>query len=191
MLHIDARITEVLTTPMRERFVTAPVPVLGVDLAGIPGDRHYGFARDAGAREPWYRRGTKIRSGRQLTIVAAEELEEIARRMGVARIAPGWIGANVVVRGVVNFSMLPWGSRIFAGDGAVLVNEGENMPCRYAGAEIARAYPEFSGLDTLFVKTAKHLRGVVASVERAGDIMAGPARIRVAPQNNWTGGRLL
>jgi len=188
---IPGTVLTVLSTPTASHFRTVPVPALHIGLQGIPGDRHYGFTRLAGARERWYKGGTQIRSGRQLTLVAAEDLIAIAARMDLPGIEPGWIGANVVVSGIPQFSLLPWGSRLFFGEGAVLVNEGENAPCRFAGAEIARAYPERAGLDMLFVKAAKESRGIVASVERAGVLAPGPLRLKLPPQKPWTGGTLL
>jgi len=185
------QIVQLLAVPSPAHFRTAIVPALTVDLQGIPGDRHYGFTRKAGARERWYEAGTEMRSGRQLSIVSAEELTEIARRMELPRIDPGWIGANLVVSGIPEFTRLPWGTRLFCGDGAVLVNEGDNAPCRFAGAEIARNFPDRERLDILFPKAAILLRGIVASVERAGAIAPGPLKVKIPEQKLWTGGTLL
>jgi hypothetical protein len=187
----SAQATQVLATPAQTHFRTRDVDVLTVDLQGIPGGRHYGFTRKAGARERWYDAGMEMRSGRQLSIVSVEELAEIARRMDLPRIEPGWIGANIVVSGLPDFSLLPWGTRLFFGDGAVLVNEGDNAPCRFAGAEIARHFPERERLDILFPKAAICLRGIVVSVERAGTIAPGPVKVKVPEQKIWTGGTLL
>jgi hypothetical protein len=70
------------------------------------------------------------------------------------------------------------------------VNEGDNVPCRFAGREVAAHYPEREGLDLLFVKAAKNLRGIVATVEQAGSIIPGPVRLKIPEQNIWTGGNL-
>jgi hypothetical protein len=180
--HPAATALEVLTTPDPGDIRTRPVASLTVDLQGIPGDRHYGFTRPAGARERWYKAGTPIRSGRQLTMVAAEELALVAQRMELPAIEPGWIGANVLVSGIPDFSLLPWGTRIFFGEGAVLVNEGDNAPCRFAGAAIAKVFPERTGLDMLFVKAAQNLRGIVVTVERAGRLAPGPITIKIPKQ---------
>jgi hypothetical protein len=189
--NLPAQILTTLATPAPSHFRTEPVPQLQTDLAGIIGDRHHGFTRPAGAREPWYPRGTPIRSGRQLSIVSLEDLAEIARRLEISRLDPGWIGANLLISGIPNFTRLPWGTRLVCGTGAVLVNEGENAPCRFAGAEIARHHPTRENLDRQFPKAAIHLRGIVASVERAGPIAPGPVTIKVPEQNTWTGGTLL
>jgi hypothetical protein len=187
---VAAEVVGVFDTPEPEHFRTRPVAALAVDLQGIPGGRHYGFTRPAGARERWYPRGMTMRSGRQLTLVSAEELAQIARRMDLAGIEPGWIGANVLVAGIAGFTRLPWGARLVFGEGAVLVNEGANAPCRFAGAEIAGHFPGRPGLDLLFAKCARNLRGIVASVERAGAIAPGPLTVKVAEQKLWTGGTL-
>jgi len=188
---IAGQIVQLRAVPSPDHFRTAIVPTLTVDLQGIPGDRHYGFTRKAGARERWYEAGMEMRSGRQLSIVSVEELTEIARRMELPRIDPGWIGANVVVSGIPDFTRLPWGTRLFCDDGAVLVNEGDNAPCRFAGAEIARHFPDRERLDILFPKAAMFLRGIIASVERAGAIAPGPLKVKIPEQKLWTGGTLL
>jgi hypothetical protein len=188
---IAAEIVKVLTTPDPGHFRTTEAPALQVDLQGIPGGRHYGFTRKAGAREAWYERGMEMRSGRQLSIVSLEDLAEIARRMDLPCIEPGWIGANVLVCGIPEFSRLPWGARLFCGDGAVLVNEGDNAPCRFAGAEIGRNFPERARLDILFPKAAIFLRGIVATVESAGTIAPGALKVKIPEQIIWTGGSLL
>ncbi len=183
----DLAILQVLTTAAPGDFRTRPAASLTLDLQGIAGDRHYGFTRPAGARERWYPAGTQIRSGRQLSIVSVEDLAEIARRMDLPAIEPGWIGANILVSGIADFTLLPWGSRLFCGAGAVLVNEGDNAPCRHAGAAIAAACPGRTGLDVLFVKAARDLRGIVATVEREGEVAAGPLRVKLPNVKPWPG----
>jgi len=187
--NISPGIVSVHGTREASHFRTAPVESLNVDLQGMLTGRHRGFSRPAGAREPWFTSGTEIRSGRQLTIVSVEELVEVARRMDLPVVEPGWIGANVVVQGIVDLTGLPWGTRLVCAGGAVLVNEGENAPCRFAGAEIARHFPDRPGLDRLFPKAAIHRRGILASVELAGTIAPGPVTLRVPPQRPWRGSK--
>jgi hypothetical protein len=99
--------------------------------------------------------------------------------MGIPLIEAGWIGANMLVRGIEHLSALPCGARLFCGAGAVLVNEGYNVPCRHAGAEIANAYPQRGLRDTDFIKAANGLRGIVVSVERAGAIAPGTLTVKL------------
>jgi len=154
-------------------FVTRPVAALTLDFAGIVGDLHAGFTRPSTSREPWYPRGTEIRNDRQLTIVSREELEAVAGAMDLPAIDPAWIGANLVVAGVADVSALPSGARLFFDNGATLVVEAENGPCRTAGRSIARHFPGRDGLDLAFPQHAHRKRGVVASVEKPGTIAAG------------------
>jgi len=188
---IDANVLRVMSTPSTAHFRTRQIPELQVDLQGIPGDRHYGFTRSAGARERWFKSGTEIRSGRQLTIVSREDLHDAAVAMAIPVIEPEWVGANILIESVPNFTLLPWGTRLFFEGGAVLVNEGLNVPCKYAGREIAAHFPDRSDLDLLFVKCGKNRRGIVATVEQAGSIIPGPVRLKIPEQRIWTGGTLL
>lgn len=151
-------------------FETRPVAQLDLDLQGIAGDRHYGATRPAGAREPWYPRGTIIRNERILSLVAPDDLSAIAHAMAVAAVRPEWLGANAVIDGVPHFSFLPPGSRLFFEGGAVLAITAQNKPCRYAGAAVARHVPDSAGLDLLFTEKAQGLRGLVATIERPGAI---------------------
>lgn len=167
---------------------TRAVAEIALDLQGISGSRHYGFTRKAGPREPWYNRGMEMRSGRQITIVSREELTAIAAAMQVETIAPEWIGANIVVSGIPHFTLLPSGTRIVFAEATIVV-EAPNAPCRIAGRAIAKHLtPDAApgGLDLAFPTKAKGLRGVVASVERAGTIRAGePITVKVPPQTLW------
>jgi len=43
----------------------------------------------------------------------------------------------------------------------------------------------------LFVKAAKHLRGIVATVERAGEIAPGAVEVKLPMKQIWPGVRLL
>jgi MOSC domain-containing protein YiiM len=142
-------------------------------LEGLEGDRHAGFTRHADARVPQYPRGTEIHNSRQVSLVAVEELAQIAANIGVPQIDPEWIGANLVLRGVPDLSRLPPMTRIYFPELAAIALEGENHPCLFPGKAIQHAYPKISGLGKQFPKAARHLRGVVGWVERAGMIREG------------------
>lgn len=170
-------------------FITRDVAMLKIDLDGVPGDRHAGFARGADSRVPWFPRGTPIRNSRQVSIVAADELAEIARRLGVAEVRPEWIGANLVIEGIPRLTRLPPGTRLHFPGGAALAVEGENFPCRHAGRAVAQelgSQQAPQGLDLGFVQSGKGLRGLVAWVERAGELAAGSEiEVRVPAQRIW------
>ena len=167
-------------------FATRDVEQLEVTLDGVPGDRHEGVARPADSRVPWYPRGTPIRNSRQVTILAPDELDEMARRLGIAQVKPEWIGSNMVLEGVPRLTQLPPGTRLHFPSGAALAVEAENAPCRHAGAAVGAFYPDMEGMDVAFVKAAKGLRGLVAWVERAGGITVGcEVSVRVPAQKIW------
>jgi hypothetical protein len=154
-------------------FQTQSVPSLKVDIDGIVGDLHRGVARAAGGREPWYPRGMAMRNERQLTLVAADELAEIALALALPEVRPEWIGANLVIAGIPRLSWLPPRTRLFFAGGATLAVEGQNAPCRHAGAAIAARIPDRADIELLFPKVARRLRGLVAWVEKPGEIAAG------------------
>ncbi|RUX26609.1 MOSC domain-containing protein [Mesorhizobium sp. M7A.F.Ca.US.011.01.1.1] len=158
-----------------DHFQTRPVDELRLGFDGISGDFHAGPTRRSGGREPWYPRGTEIRNERQLSIVAADELAVVAQRMGLAEIRPEWIGANLVIEGVPNLSMLPAGTLLFFKGGATIKVDAQNGPCRIAGRSIAEnaGMADVEAGALLFPKAAKRLRGVVAWVEKPGTIRAG------------------
>jgi hypothetical protein len=187
-IRTTARCTALLT-PTEPQPETRRVETLALDLGGIPGSRHHGFTRKAGPREPWYRRGMEMRSARQLTIISEEELAVIAAAMNLPRIVPEWIGANIVIEGLARASWLPSGTRLIFADATIVV-EAQNAPCHISGKSIARHVdPEgkIAGLPLEFPKKAKGLRGLVASVERAGTIRSGEEiTIRVPRQSVWT-----
>ena len=158
-------------------FPTEEVASLAMGFDGVEGDYHAGPTRKSGGREPWYPRGTEIRNERQLSVVAADELAVAAAQMGIDRIEPGWIGANLVIDGIPLLSMLPPRTQLFFEGGVTLRIDGDNGPCRLAGASIAKNFPEMdeTSLALSFVKAAKRRRGVVAWVEKPGVIADGEA----------------
>ncbi|MBX3568404.1 MAG: molybdenum cofactor sulfurase [Rhizobiaceae bacterium] len=166
-------------------FETAPVETVDLGFDGIAGDLHAGPTRRSGGREPWYRRGTEIRNERQLSIVAADELAVAAGRMGLTGIRPEWVGANLLLDGIPNLSMLPSGTLLFFAGGATVKVDAQNGPCRIAGRLVAQragmADAEAGAL--LFPKAAKRLRGLVGWVEKPGAISLGEAvSVRIPEQ---------
>jgi hypothetical protein len=156
-------------------FVTARADALDLDFEGIAGDYHRGHTRRSGGREPWYGRGTEMRNERQLSIVAPDELAQVARKMELAELKPEWIGANLLIDGVPMLSMLPAGTMLFFKGGVTLKIDAQNGPCRDAGRSIAEhaGVADKMATELLFPKAAKRLRGLVAWVEKPGRIVAG------------------
>ena len=100
----------------------------------------------------------------------------------IDEIKPEWIGANLVLGGVEALSWLPARTRLLFADGATVVVEGQNAPCRSAGGGIAKHYAGRDGLEFLFVREAKRLRGIVAWVEKAGTIRPGEKLVVKLPE---------
>lgn len=153
--------------------VTSRTDEARVTFEGFAGDRHAGLTRPSDGRTPHYPRGTEIRNSRQVSIVSAEELADIAAAMGLEILLPEWLGANLLLSGIPGLTRLPSGLRLFFSGGAVLVVEGENMPCPAPGRVIQAAHPGIPGLAPRFVKAARGKRGIVAWVEKPGLIRIG------------------
>ena len=180
-----ARVERCLSTPSPETsFETEAVEALTLTFDGIPGERHAGPLRGADARTPWFPRGTPIRNSRQVSLVSPDDLAAIAAALGIPAVEPGWLGANLVITGLPDFSFLPRGTRLFFPGEAVLAVEGMNAPCRFAGAAVAKRHPDRHGLDLAFPKAARRLRGIVAWVERPGRIATGDT-ISVQVPEQW------
>lgn len=158
-----------------DSIVSAPVAQLELDFGGVLGDRHHGLTRPSNTRQlRYYPRGTTIRNRRQLSVVAVDELTEIAEQLGLPYLEPGWLGANLLVDGVPALSALPIGTRLLFAGGAGLVCEGVNQPCRLP-AEVIQAQFPWSRAQAGFVKAAYGRRGIVASVELPAPIASGEA----------------
>lgn len=158
-----------------DSFETKAVEALDLGFGGIVGDFHQGATRRSGGREPWYPRGTEISNERQVSIVAPDELERIARNMGIREIRPEWLGANLLIDGVPLLSFLPAGTLLFFRGGVTLKVDAQNGPCRVAGALVAERarMDDRDGGALLFPKAARRLRGLVGRVEKPGRIALG------------------
>ncbi len=168
-----------------DHFETQAVEQLPLTFEGIEADLHAGWTRKSGSREPWYKRGTEMRNERQITIVASDELALVAKAMNLAVLRPEWIGANLLLDGVPELSMLPPATLIFFQGGVTLKVDAQNAPCRDAGRQVAlRAGIEdrLAG-ELLFPQVAKRHRGLTAWVEKPGVIAKGEiASVRVPEQ---------
>lgn len=182
---LTARVAGLYAAPNR-RFQTVPAEALTLGFDGIAGDFHQGATRRSGGREPWYPRGTEIRNERQLSLVAPDEMAEVARRMDIAALRPEWIGANLLIDGVRRLSMLPAGTLMFFEGGVTLKIDGQNRPCRLSGRSIAEnaGMTDVEAGALLFAKAARHLRGLVAWVEKPGVVRAGES-ISVRVPEQW------
>jgi MOSC domain-containing protein YiiM len=114
--------------------------------------------------------GTEILNMRQLSVVSAEELEQVAAAMGVDTLDPALLGVSVVIRGIPDFSLIPPASRLQATGGATLMVDMENRPCNLPARVINGEMPEKG---RLFKAAAINKRGVTARVEREGILRVG------------------
>ena len=89
------------------------------------------------------------------------------------KIEPEWLGANLLLSGVPNLTLLPPGTRLYFPEDAVLVVEGENDPCIKPGRVLHDLFPEKLEKPSQFPKAAIHKRGLVGWIERAGTIRPG------------------
>lgn len=165
---------------------SSPLSEMVVTFAGPPGEDHGGLTRRSCSRViTQYKRGTEIRNTRQLSILSAEELAEIATRMGLDRIDPAWLGASVVVSGVPDFSHIPPSSRLQAPHGATLTVDMQNRPCHLPAPVIDA---EVAGAGAKFKSAAQGRRGVTAWVEREGVLRLGhTVSVHVPDQRAWAG----
>jgi hypothetical protein len=165
------------------------VPELILRYDGAAGDRHAGLTRSSGSREPWYGRGTVMRNERQLSLVSAEDLAEIAVELGMAELKPEWIGANLLLSGIPHFSLLPPRTILMFEGGASVRIDGDNGPCRSSGRSIAAHLPDRPDVEFSFVKAGLHRRGLVGWVEREGVVRPGTTiKARIWEQHIYPGG---
>jgi hypothetical protein len=164
---------------------STPVPEVQATFGGPEGEAHGGLTRPSCSRvAALYPRGTEIRNVRQLSILSAEELDEIARRMGVPALDPGLVGASMVIEGIPDFSHLPPSSRLQSDQGATLVIDMQNRPCVLLARPIEAAMP---GRGKAFKAAADGRRGVTAWVEREGVLRLGDRVVLHIPdQRAWS-----
>ena len=171
-----------------EKLVIRSVPLTEMPLsfAGYVGESHAGLTRPSCSRVlKQHPRNTKIRNVRQLAVVSAEEMAEVAAVMGLAELDYAWVGASLVVEGIPDFTHLPPSSRLQGPDGVTLVIDMENLPCQEPAVTIDKALP---GMGKGFKAAAKGKRGVTAWVEREGVLRLGEVMtLHVPAQRAWRG----
>lgn len=166
-----------------------PLEAMTLTFAGPVGEDHGGLTRPSCSRvTSQYPRGTEIRNTRQLCVMSAEELADIAAQIGVARFDPRWAGASVVVSGIPDFSHLPPSARLQADSGATMTVDMLNLPCHLPAPVIEADAP---GHGKAFKAAAQGRRGVTAWVEREGVLRIGmTVRLHIPAQRAWRGADL-
>ncbi|MEM6275552.1 MAG: sulfurase [Pseudomonadota bacterium] len=153
-------------------------------FAGIAGEEHGGLTRASCSRvKSQHPKGTEIRNVRQLSVVSAEELRDIAAAMGVDALEPHQIGASLMVEGLPDFTHLPPSSRLQGPSGVTLIVDMENRPCHLPARVINETDPGKGGA---FQKAADGRRGVTVSVEREGLLAVGEVlTLHIPDQRAW------
>jgi len=175
-LFYTGKVEGLFTTPHPDTFITESRTELYFGLDGIPGDRHFGFQRLSGGREKkFYPRGTVIRNNRQWSGVSVEELKHIAEKMQLQEVKPEWIGANLLLSGISDLSLLPGLTRLTfrpgSDDAVVLIVYGQNKPCLHPHKAMEEALGHT--IQKPFTKAAATCRGLVGWVEKAGVVRVG------------------
>jgi hypothetical protein len=169
-----------------ERLVISsrPLEEMRLTFSGFAGEVHAGLTRPSCSRVvKQHPRGTEIRNVRQLCLVSADEMAEVAATMGLSRMDYAWVGASVVLEGIPDLTHLPPSSRLQGPDGVTLVVDMENLPCQEPAVTIDKALP---GQGKGFKAAAEGKRGVTAWVEREGALRLGDVvTLHVPAQRPW------
>ena len=154
---------------------------LKLEFTGPEGDYHVGHTRLSDSRMlKQFKRGTTVRSARQISIVSVAELAEVATRLAIPELWPEWLPANLVVSGIPDLTLLPPSTRLQFPSGATIVVDIENLPCRYPAAAIGKHHPE---AEASFIAKARGKRGVVGWIEAEGIVRRGDAiTVWIPPQ---------
>jgi MOSC domain-containing protein YiiM len=180
------RVDALLLSPHRETGLEkARVDRLDITFDGISGDCHSGRIYKSDTRLlKQYKPGVPIANTRQISILSAEQLAEVANLLAIPDLPPEWVGANLVTSGIPDLTFLPPSTRMMFASGATLIVDGENAPCRYVSDVINKHHP---GKGDPFPKVARGKRGFVAWVEREGSISTGDSiELHIPPQRIYS-----
>lgn len=170
--------------PGRDDIRSEALQSVDLSFEGIEGEVHSGRTRASCVRvKTQYPEGTEIANVRQLSVLSAEELQEVADAIGLERLEPEWLGATLVIEGIPDFSHVPPSSRLQNDAGTCLVIDMQNRPCVYPAKEIEKDKP---GHGKAFLPAARGKRGVTAWVERPGLLSVGDKlRLHIPDQRGW------
>jgi hypothetical protein len=190
-LMLQPTVAQLLARESREKgFIKIPAQRMNLTFAGPVGDCHAGLTRKSDVRTAdLYKRDIDIRNVRQVTILSVEELADIAAALGIPEVKAEWFGANIVMHGLPDLTLLPPSTRLQFPSRATLVVDMENLPCSQVADVVADHHLE---LRKKLVPAAMHKRGVTAWVECEGDINMGDAvSVFVPPQRHYAHGAVL
>lgn len=180
-----ATITWLGVTPDRSATMRSVArDAVDVTYDGFVGEARAGLMRAACPRVVnQYPKGTEIRNTRQISLLSAEEMADVAKTLGLETMDPAWLGASIILEGIPDFTHVPPSSRLMSQNGTCLVVDMENRPCNIAGREVERAMP---GHGLGYKQAAKGKRGVTAWVEHDGALKIGDQmRLFIPDQPAW------
>ena len=169
----------------RPNIQSRAVDQINVGWEGFEGEMHSGLTRPACVRvKHQYERNLEIANARQISILSQEELADVATRLDIPEIKPEWVGANLILQGIPDFTLIPPSSRLIFENGVSLTVDMENAPCKYPAEQIEAANP---GHGMAFPAKARNKRGVTAWVERIGTLKLGETcRLHIPPQRIYS-----
>lgn len=160
------------------------IPEMPLEFGGYAAEHHAGLNRPACVRvRAQHPEGTEIRNTRQVTILCATQMAEVAATLGLEALDPKWLGASIVIDGIPDFTHVPPSARLQSENGTTLIVDMENRPCQYPAMTIQAAHP---GHGTDYKSASQGKRGVTASVERPGQLRIGDRlRLHIPDQRPW------
>lgn len=164
---------------------TEPLQSMQLGFGGYEAEVHGGLTRPSCSRvlDLYPRRGTEIANARQLSVLCADEMADIARDLGLEALDPAWLGASIVLRGIPDFTHVPPSARLLSDKGTSLCIDMENLPCHQPALTMKPHAPQAA---TGFKNAAKGRRGVTARVEAPGCLRIGDRlRLFVPAQRGW------
>jgi hypothetical protein len=171
----EGKVVGLYYTRDRTDFLTDSVDHLEFDFEGIDGDRHSGYLKPVGPREKHYTKGHQIRNNRQWSAVSVEDNDVIGNKLGLETLKPEWIGANILVEGIPNFSDLPPMTHLRINssreDAVTLIVFEKNQPC----FKPDRPIKQFGGAIPRmpFATAAYNIRGLLGWVDHPGTVRVG------------------
>lgn len=189
---LTGKVEKVLVANQYGSHISAPAEkVKFIQGQGVLCDNHCGprllDIRDSAALRFGLPKGMESFNVRQWSAVSQEELDETAKLVGIPSIDHGLLGENMVVSGIPSFTRLPAGTQFFfkgpKGElrSTILFVYGENAPCHIPGDAIQARHSDKQGLKVLFIKNAKHRRGLVGFVVGSGFIKEGDTIVVEVP----------
>ncbi|WP_166417351.1 MOSC domain-containing protein [Cochlodiniinecator piscidefendens] len=171
--------------PDREQSLRSiAVDRLKVAFSGPLGEAHGGLTRPSCGRvRDFYPLGTEIRNTRQLSVLSAEELSQVASVMGVPKLQPEDLGASLILSGLPDLTHLPPSARLQTESGVTLVVDVENAPCHLPAKYIDESH---EGKGRSFKSSAVGRRGITAWIEAEGVLELGErVNLFVPTQRAW------